>query len=381
MTALLVVWSVSHSYAQRRDTLLQTYMFTVGTNACQATLSIEPMDSTAARSARMVFGTYSYNRKGVDIDLLGDTAYFINRTTMMCKLTELYADRTKVENYDSDTTGFWEIQITLDTTQKPIVSRLQGTWFSKDRKRTLPIQSQSCIGYLKIVHPRYDILIQYPVLPPPYQALQTQLQTMAQKNYTSSVQSARKDEEELAKMKKENKEYADEVFRYASYDRTSVAYLGDTLVSMVSVNYLFTGGAHGMTAQSGNNFYRSAGTANFRELQLRDLFRDLFVTPPSLAKAAKSPKDYIDVLNTILMRELRKQNAEWVKNGELKSLTKDLREGGIPFCLLQAGIAFYFNQYYAGPYAQGIFTVVVPYTTISDLVPASSPIYGLAQKK
>jgi hypothetical protein len=374
LCAIVFAWlTFEYCLAQQQQAVVrQNYALTLGTIMCRATLTIYPNDSTYPAQMRTIMGTYLYNHKGIDIELLSDTAYFTSPTILVCKLRESYFDRTKSENDDAEITGFWDIMIRFDTTQKPIRSTIEGSWWSNDRKRTLPIQSQSCIGYSIRQHPTYDISTQYAVLPSPYQAITDILKQTAQKSYQDASKEIREEEQELALINKDAKNSADSIpLRYSVLDIADVAYTNDSIVSIATTYYAYTGGAHGITTQSARNFYRAKGMSTFREITLADIFRS----------ATPRTADYIGVLNTLLLGALRKQKAEWVRTSELNNLTKDLRAGAIPFCILQAGIALYFNQYYAGPYAQGIFTVVLPYTQLRDLIPAQSPVFALVPKK
>lgn len=124
--------------------------------------------------------------------------------------------------------------------------------------------------------------------------------------------------------------------------------MAGSYVSLLTRRYAYTGGAHGNHTFSARTW--QVGMPGPRRLALSDLFRP---GAPYLAR-----------LSPLVVADLRSQNATWVVDGQVASLTaKDLEL----FSLTPGGLAFTFPPYAMGPYVQGTFTVVVPYDRLLDL--------------
>lgn len=122
---------------------------------------------------------------------------------------------------------------------------------------------------------------------------------------------------------------------------------GDT-VSLLTSAYTYTGGAHGNHRYLARTW--QLDVADPAPLDLAELFRP---GAPFLARIAP-----------LVLADLRARNATWVVDGEVTQLSdQDLAL----FTLTPAGLAFTFPPYAMGPYAQGTFTVVVPYAAVLDL--------------
>lgn len=129
---------------------------------------------------------------------------------------------------------------------------------------------------------------------------------------------------------------------------TRVEGVAGPYVSLLTRTYAYTGGAHGnhgFTARS----YRVEASGPM-VLHLAGLFRP--------------GANYMARLGPLVLADLRAQNATWVVDGQVTSLSAhDLAL----FSLTPAGLAFTFPPYAMGPYVQGAFTVVVPYARVADL--------------
>jgi hypothetical protein len=140
---------------------------------------------------------------------------------------------------------------------------------------------------------------------------------------------------------------------------TRVEGLAGPFVSLLSETYAYTGGAHG------NHTYTTRtwrmGTPTPRALQLSDLFRP------------NAP--YLDRLVPLVLADLKAQDATWVVEGQVTTLTAaDLAL----FSLTPAGLSFTFPPYAMGPYVQGAFTVVVPYERVLDLALPEGALHAFA---
>lgn len=132
-----------------------------------------------------------------------------------------------------------------------------------------------------------------------------------------------------------------------------------TTVSLLGEAYRYTGGAHGNTTFAADTWQLDGPPP--RTLSLADLFRP--GTP------------YLARLEPRVLADLRAQNATWVVDGEVTALTaQDLAL----FTLAPAGLTFTFPPYAMGPYAEGTFTVVVPYADVVDLALPGGPLAAYA---
>ena len=116
-------------------------------------------------------------------------------------------------------------------------------------------------------------------------------------------------------------------------------------ISVTTLFYEFTGGAHGMYATGCTNFGYPTDASRPRQLKLADFFTD---------GAAASKR-----VNNLLMAKLRatkgtEQEAEWVLDGSVKAVSKDSLEN---FVADKNGLRWFFAPYEMGSYAAGEFVV------------------------
>lgn len=138
-----------------------------------------------------------------------------------------------------------------------------------------------------------------------------------------------------------------------------IVHLSPDAASILELHSEYTGGAHGNYALSGRTLIEENGS--IRELELTDLF-----IPTS---------DWEKRLVELAVRDLRQQGATWIVNNPFDSdLSEkfsrvDLNE----FTLSATGIRFYFSPYHVGPYSDGVFSVLVPYSQVIDCISTESP--------
>ena len=139
-----------------------------------------------------------------------------------------------------------------------------------------------------------------------------------------------------------------------NYDYT-IEYYSENLISFTGLVYSYTGGAHGNTYYVSSNYLIFEGDSKL--LELSDLF--------------KKDSDYLKVLSDYIIKDLQKQGAGWVVNGELKSLKED--EIG-PFAISPRGIRFAFAPYAVGSYAEGSYFVTIDYDSLKSVINADGPL-------
>jgi hypothetical protein len=128
------------------------------------------------------------------------------------------------------------------------------------------------------------------------------------------------------------------------------------LVSAWATDYHYTGGAHPNT----NFAFYNVGLVNGRAkvLTVADLFR------PGINGRKL-------VADAVYARLKKEPEATWIQNGDIKHgdplLTK-------PFILTPKTMTFFFEPYAVGPYAAGMFTVILPHAEFGDAVDRNGPL-------
>lgn len=140
-----------------------------------------------------------------------------------------------------------------------------------------------------------------------------------------------------------------------------IVHASATAVSLLESRHEYTGGAHGNLIVVGRCFVESHGTV--RQLDLGDLFEE--------------GRPWMRRLIDICLDDLRYQGASSVapppesdEDPEVESFSTDDLSS---FTLSVEGLTFYFSPYHVGCYAEGVYSVNVPYAEILDLIPDQSP--------
>ncbi|NLI13986.1 MAG: DUF4163 domain-containing protein [Peptococcaceae bacterium] len=143
--------------------------------------------------------------------------------------------------------------------------------------------------------------------------------------------------------------YAGSPNKCETYFDYRVKYNQNGLLSVVFMNYQYTGGAHGLTAQSSHTFNLKTGV----EYKLKDLFRN--------------GADYVSFISDIVSSEIN----ERVKQGRLPehSITpfKAIKDDQ-DFYLSNSAVVVYFQQYEYFPYAAGILEFPVDFSVLKDML-------------
>jgi hypothetical protein len=135
------------------------------------------------------------------------------------------------------------------------------------------------------------------------------------------------------------------------------------LVSLLCTTYVFSGGAHGNSAYAAENYVRQ-GDGPFRQVGLWDV----------LKKSPQAAKQ----LSGLILRELRRKQASSVVDGGVTDLSREVAADAIPFTLVPAGIAFHFEPYAVGSFAEGGYRAVVPNRALAGLLRTDGPLAARA---
>ncbi|GAB6991904.1 PdaC/SigV domain-containing protein [Paenibacillus pini] len=132
-----------------------------------------------------------------------------------------------------------------------------------------------------------------------------------------------------------------------------VTYNSNGVISLITDQYSYTGGAHGMTNRVGMTFSLKDG----KQLELADLL--------------KATPDYKQKLNKIIMDKTKKDPNVFDKQEGFKSL-KDKPD----FYVKENGLAIFFQQYEIAPYASGFPTYIIPF---GDILPKGTNPFAIAK--
>ncbi len=318
---LVVVVSLTFSAAALAEEQQSCWIGTVGKNL-QVTMSLDP-------DAKGTFnGTYSYNRYGKSIFLSGKAADHDQLT-----LTEMG------ENGDKPTGKF-------TGTLSDSGAAYAGKWTSADGKRSLPFVFWKAANgvELKAAAKQGDVSVRYPQFTAGTafcKAINDREARDARKTFDAGVADYRKID--------------DPDHRYETTITFEVLHADDRIVSLLFLNYEYSGGAHGNCWFAAENYAWRDG--KLVTLELAQLFD------------GKSP--YIKRLADLCTKDLKRQHASWPEQMTFTAKSPPI------FNITSAGLRFTFAPYEVGSYAEGTYTVIIPYDQIADLIPPTSPLTPL----
>ena len=140
------------------------------------------------------------------------------------------------------------------------------------------------------------------------------------------------------------KEEGWEIRKYEASAYYIVHYQKDDLLSLSVFYYRYTLGAHGHTFQRAYNF----NLLNGEEILLGDIL--------------KEKKDYVDIINQEIKREIELNPQEYFSEWSVfQSISEEQ-----PFYLIEDGIIVYFGLYEIAPYASGIRYFNIPYSLFGN---------------
>jgi len=277
-----------------------------------------------------VVGTYQYAISGKDIDLSGKVAGGV------LTLTETTGD---------EKTGTFALTRNDDGT-------VTGNWTSADGKRNLPVALVQIAetATLRAVRPGdYSVQTQYLVFPERndfLKALNAKLEADATAEQAALVKEA------IAGVRERPR---DAHYEWETSNEQRVTFADASLVSIRTMGYSYTGGAHG-------NYGYSAQTYSSREGKMTGMaVGDLIDTTPSALKG----------LAKLCIRDLKAQGAS--SPDDLVFDAKHLPTVNVT----RAGLQFTFDPYEVGAYAEGTYVVTVPWKAAAEFVPAGSPVRRL----
>lgn len=287
-----------------------------------------------------VNGSYYYDKKGIPIPLSGT----FNPKDSSIELVE--------KGYKGLITGTFRGK--MNTEGSDFAKAIKGQWSNPKGEKTLPFKLTKAADFVSTtvtVGPKIESSLLYP-------------------KFISNDPGLKKINAELRRNSKagqdkflrESKEFFSTDDSAGSWreDRSySVAYYSDDLISLVGEVYSYTGGAHGNTYYISSNYSVKDGNASL--LKLSDLF--------------KPGSNYLKALSSYCINDLLVKKAGWIVNGEITSFKE--QDLGV-FAISPEGIKFAFAPYAVGPYAEGSYFVVVPFTEIKRIIDPKGPLRQFA---
>ena len=328
LTILTVLLLTALVNAQDRD---ETKYYYIGKIGDERNLQMElSLDDGEIR------GSYYYDKKGIPLSVSGEA--------------DLKESKIKLVESDDKKRKTGVFKGVFTPIPEGLGSTIEGTWSDAQGKNELPFKLTKVANYefFVIKQGKYS------------EAKWTYPKLISKNEVIQKISTKLKDrmKPEIEEFQKDAKEgfMADVITStwLFTYDY-SIEYYSEKLISFTALVYSYTGGAHGNTYFMSSNYWIIDGDSKL--LKLPDLF--------------KKDSDYVKVLSENCIKDLGKQGAAWVVNGEIKSLKED--EIG-PFALSPRGIQFAFAPYAVGPYSQGAYFVTIDYNYIKNVINPEGPL-------
>jgi hypothetical protein len=332
LTVLIFLLFSALVSAQDKDEAKYYYIGKIGENLpIQMELSLDDGD---------VRGSYYYDKKGIPLSLSGEA--------------DLKESKIKLVESDDKKKKTGKFNGTFTPIPEGMGITIEGTWSNAEGKNELPFKLNKVANYdfSLIKQGKYsEAKWSYPKLISKNEVIQN-----------VSIKLRDRMKPALEEFQKDAKEgFMTDVITSTwlfTYDYT-IEYYSDELISFTGLVYSYTGGAHGNTYFVSSNYSVMGDDSTL--LKLSDLF--------------KKDSDYVKVLSEYCIKDLGKQGAGWVVNGEIKSLKED--EIG-PFALSPRGVQFAFAPYAVGPYSEGAFFVTIDYGHLKSIINPDGPLAQFA---
>ena len=146
---------------------------------------------------------------------------------------------------------------------------------------------------------------------------------------------------------------------YVSEDEMYITRADDKVLSAVTENYWYSGGAHGMIGYSAVNFDTQTG----RKLVIEDVIADTNALPNALATEMLEQYPYLEeTIQYTWEAGLEDYLASYLTPEEVNDITPEFT-----WTLGYEGVTFYFGAYEIGSYADGNQVVVLTYNEYPEL--------------
>lgn len=248
---------------------------------------------------------------------------------------------------DSASTVTGTIQATLDKAQGIIT----GTWTSKDGKKTFPIVFQAIGKFILQKDNLLDVSVDYPQFALPVLAIMNDtLAQIGKKDFQLSYANV----DTMRKEYLDEPEFKDRADMISEHYHSQVIFSSPTLVSVETMSDSYMGGAHG------NYSYRATTWKIENNIPRRVTLTEIF----------KTDSDFRTQISSLLIKELRKQEASLVVEGGITSFVEDLTKENLTYAIHSSGLTFYFDPYQVASYAEGSFEIHLSWKSLQNLLRA-----------
>lgn len=289
-----------------------------------------------------VTGSYMYDKIGSPLSLSGS----IDKETSIITIVE--------QDEKGNRTGTFVGKLESEGTN--YAKTIEGKWMKAGGGDKIPFKLNKIAYYITSetkAGGKYEMSYMYPDFISglkPYQEISQELE----KNALAEQAKFMKEAEEFFKSEEsEPRAEWQERYNYA------IEYYSPEVVSLSGEIYVYGGGAHGNTDYMSSNYWIKDGKPYL--LKLSDLFLQ--------------DSDYLKALSDYCINDLRKQEAGWVVDGQLKELSSDDMSA---FAISPMGISIAFAPYAVGSYAEGPYFVTVPYSALKEVIDPAGPLGKLA---
>lgn len=276
-------------------------------------------------------GHYFYESQGINITLKGQQG----------------ANSTVTE-YDEDnrTTGMFKGSF------HPGYNKIEGEWKNIAGTKTYKFELTK-VAEFKSYKDSYKNLITASCYYPEYLPISNVLQKI-------NVELVSASKEDVINFISEMKDAVDpnDPYGYYPWERqvnVDIMYTSTSIISCLVTFYEFTGGAHPNTYHGSLNYWIKGTNYSFMK------FEEMFI----------STSGYLNFLSDYILADLKKQGASFVTYGDITKLTAD---DLTTFIIRPQYIEFIFSPYHVASYAEGTFSVKVPYTKLTSYINPAGPL-------
>jgi hypothetical protein len=229
---------------------------------------------------------------------------------------------------------------------------LSGTWTSADHNKWIAFNFKRIadLSQYAVREPKFTVeysVPQFTAKTPFYRAVNDLLTHQLKEDMNSTVADYRKsiqdaDGDRLPWQNKTNVE---------------VLHADDAMVSLLYTTDEYTGGAHG-------NYGYTAKTYVWQDGELVELAASDLVSPKSISK-----------VTDMLIAELARRHASSAEDARTIKLDDEVINP------TANGLMFTFAPYQVGSFAEGSYTVILPYSKLDGMIPSDSPVNRLVTKQ
>lgn len=257
----------------------------------------------------------------------------------------------------------------------------QGTWTSANGKKRLEITLSRVATIQNLEDGKIKASVSYPRLDDPrFARLNERLAADAKKKFAENV-ALMKDQRTPAEDQRSDPDMAEMIEGMSAETGCDIGSVTQDIVSVLCATWEFTGGAHGNTYKEAVNYHVAPDGA---------------VRPFGLWDALQKSPANVNRLSRIILADLKRQGASNVdtqdpgkmsidnfagynrsaRTGKEKipSFAATIADSKMGFNVIPAGLAFDFDPYEVGSWADGSFRVVVPNSKLAPLYRRDGPL-------